>query len=111
MRSVVSVLALVLLGGCINGPVVIDGWEIGDPVNCGSEVACDEYVHTASKELDRAAPNHPPIVSIEVRYHARGGGRANLVVVLELRDGSTRAFGVAHVGIKPGLSILEPPLE
>jgi len=114
MRTSLAALALALLGGCANAPPVIDGWEIGEPVNCGSEVPCNQYAQAATNRLDRVAPGHAPIVSIEVRdqarIHARSGGSI-LVVVLRMADGSTRAFGVGHAGIEPGLAIFGPPLD
>jgi hypothetical protein len=114
VRIAVGMLVLALLGGCMDDPAgsVIDGWAIGEPVTCDEEFACDRFARAAITELDRRYPAHPPIVTAVVHRQARivprSGGEI-YVVVIELGDGSARAFGVGGSGIEPELVIFHPP--
>jgi len=109
----VAILAFVaMLAACAPaGPnQVVDGWPIGERLDCGAE--CETYLTVAEAGLDRRDPGHAPIVDVALHrqgtYELEGGGSylpvcsggsCPSVAVFRLSDGSIRAIGVGSPGI------------
>ena len=103
MRAVAALsLAVLTLGACMppaDGSV-IDGWELGERVDCAIPNSCADEFAVAAIGLDQTSQGHLPIVAFDLFkipmpiVHGPTG-----VVVLQLTDGSRRAFGVGHVGV------------
>jgi hypothetical protein len=112
-RSLVRLAGVALLAGLLGGcapaitPLVADGWEIGDPVDCTSNPECDAFVSAATIGLDRRDPQHARIASVHLHLQGKPGspvlqvcsGGCSVVAVLRLADGSIRAIGVGTPGI------------
>jgi hypothetical protein len=96
------VLALALFAACslapAGGPPVVDGYSLGDIAMC--EDGCQRFIDAGREWLDSEAPDHRPVVSVEVRWLGapilltRSGGNGDFVVVLHLDDDSMRAIMV-----------------
>lgn len=120
--TIVAILILVgLLSAC--GPAspdrVVDGWPIGERVDCSS-VDCASYLSVAAAGLDRRDLGHVPIA--DSTLHRQGtyelenggsylavcsGGSCPLVAVFTLSDGSNRAIGVGSPGISTELRVAD----
>ena len=114
-RTLVAfVLATLALAGCAapSAGSEIDDWQIGRPVDCSGELACDPFVTAGVRGYDQLHPKHAPIVEArlyeQARIVARSGGPI-LVVVIRLLDGSAHAIGVGHVGIERDLHVFRRP--
>lgn len=106
----VALLVVGFTSGCMLSPIgpTVDGWAIGDPVDCTRHEECDEFITAAINAFDRRDPGHRPIA--EVRLHDQGrpgapilhtcSGGCAVVAVFRLVDGSVRAIGVATPGIE-----------
>jgi hypothetical protein len=108
LKIVALSLGPVLLAACsvapTGGPPVVDGYPLGEIATC--EDGCQRFVDAGSQWLDREAPGHRQVVSVEVRWLGtpilltRSGGNGDFVVVLHLDDGSMRAiFVLCGVGL------------
>ena len=116
-RVVARVLILLLLAGLVAacGPAgadrVVDGWPIGERLEC-STAECESYLPVAEAGLRRRDFGHAEIV--DSALHKQGtyelengdsylpvcsGGSCPAVAVFTLSDGSTRAIGVGSPGI------------
>ena len=102
------ILGLGMVAACSLAPTadppVVDGYPLGDIATC--EGGCQRFVDAGREWLDREAPGHRPVASVEVRWLGsrilltRSGGNGDFVVVLRLDDDSTRAvFVLCGVGL------------
>jgi len=95
----------IALAAC--SPRYIDGWSVGSPSGCESDVHCDDLQAVATAGLDKKYPGHAPVRS--VRIHDEGPQRNGQVItrigawihvaVFNLADGSAHAIGVGYLGI------------
>ena len=107
--TVLSLVVLLLFTGCApRGPgLVVDGWAIGDEVDCASDLECRAFVPAATIGFDRRSPGHAPIMSVNLYQHGKPGepvlqvcsGGCPVVAVFRLFDGSIHAIGVGTPGI------------
>ena len=118
--SVVALLALAaLLAACAPADPdrVVDGWPIGERLDCGT-TDCASYLSVASGGLERRDRSSASIV--DSALHRQGtyeletggmylavcsGGQCPLVAVFTLSDGSIRAIGVGDPGISTELRV------
>ena len=102
-------LMSVAMSGCMMAPggSVIDGWSIGDPVDCARNDECDDFIPAAITGLGRRDPGHPAIVEVKLHHQGKPGqtilhtcsGGCPVVAVFQLIDGSLRAIGVGTPGV------------
>lgn len=90
---------------------VVDGWPVGDPLDCTTSGArCPELLAAATAGLGVRDPGHAPIVQATLHVEGvvfddkgnqilwtRSGACCN-VARFELADGSVRAMGVGYPG-------------
>ena len=89
------------------GGSVVDGWSIGDPVDCRQNDECEDFIPAAVAGLDRRDPGHPAIVDVRLHQQGKPGqpilqtcsGGCAVVAVFHLLDGSVRAIGVGTPGV------------
>lgn len=117
-RSAVRILLVATLvmgcGGSVAPDPVIDGWAVGEPLECVGEDAlrCPELLRVGLAELDRRSPGHgavataalhregvdvDPVTGDRILRTRSGGGLS--VLLITLVDGSTVAIGVGYPGI------------
>jgi len=91
---------------------VIDGWPIGNEVDCASRTDCGRLLWLARERLDQRNPGHAAVTRVSLNVEGslvdpvtgdqilltRSGG-APLIAVFELEDGSVTAIGVGYPGI------------
>jgi hypothetical protein len=106
--ALAGVLAVVALRS--PGATIVDGFPLGTRLECAT--ACSAVIDMATGALDARDPGHAPVVSA-VPYHDLdpcSDGTSPVpcvrdstltVVVFRLADGSTRAAGVACIGVAP----------
>lgn len=104
-----ALLVALLVGGCIPAaiPLVVDGWAIGDPVDCTADPECAAFVAAAMIGFDRRDPGHARIESVNLHHQGQPGspvlqecsGGCPVVAAFRLVDGSVRAVGVGTPGI------------
>ena len=115
-----AALAFATLAACslppTGGPPVVDGYPLGAIATC--ESGCQRFVDAGREWLDREAPSHRPVVSVEVRrlgspiLLTRSGGNGDFVVVLHLDDDSARAiFVLCGVGLDRDRCFTMPATE
>ena len=105
-------LALVLLAGVAVWAMdssyfgVVDGWPIGNEVNCSLEQRCDELLTAARTGLASRNPGHAEVVKQTLHEEGTHGnvlttrsGGCCWVARFRLADGSVRAIGVGYPGI------------
>jgi hypothetical protein len=91
---------------------LIDGWPVGDAIDCATRTDCALLLGLASEALDNRRPDHADVVAASL--HAEGlhtdpatgdrfimtrSGGGPSIAVFELADGTVRAIGVGYPGI------------
>ncbi len=115
-------LLALAIGVCGGGPVVVDGYRLGEPASC--QILCEDFGNEAIRWLDRVSPGRASIDRIELRASdirnangdrmllIRSGSRGDYIVVIHLADGSTRAVYVGcGIGIDPDRCFSADPNE
>lgn len=116
--ALVIAAVAVFVSGCgfVSGRPIsgstIDGWPIGQPLDCGVGrnrlPECDEFIPAAVVGFDRRDPGHVPIANTTL--YGQGDGLGNTVLltcsggcpviaVFQLVDGTVRAIGVGTPGV------------
>jgi hypothetical protein len=117
-----AALVAALLGGCSRpGPVLINGYPVGEPARCDD--GCARLREFATSWLDRSEPDHPPLDRIDVHvpdYRSKNGDRilltgsggASYIAVFVFENGSLSAVRVAcGIGPDPWPCLASPPMH
>ena len=104
-----SAMALVACAASDPRVTIVDGWSIGPEFRCDAQTNCEAFVDVATQALTSQEPGHPAIAHASVHQEGyypctEGGGITQItrsggwvpIVLLELEDGSRRAFGIAY---------------
>jgi len=114
-RAIVLLLVVLAVCGCSfleREPRVVDGWPIGDRVDCSARTDCGTLADTAAIELGRAEPDHAQVVDWtlhEETYYvdprtgdkilSTSSGACCSIWLATLADGRTVAVGVGYPGV------------
>ena len=114
-RTIALLILAVGLAGCSTlepQPRIVDGWAIGDPLDCTARADCQALADTAQIELGNAEPDHADVAGwglYDETYYvdpATGNkilstrsGSCCSVWLATLADGRTVAVGVGYPGI------------
>jgi hypothetical protein len=114
-RTIVLLILAVALAGCSTfepQPRIVDGWAIGDPLDCTARADCQTLAETARTELGNAEPDHAAVAGwglYDETYYvdpATGdkilstrSGSCCEVWLATLADGRTVAVGVGYPGV------------
>ena len=115
LAACLALLALgVLACGLLREPPdpVIDGWPVGDKVDCNERPDCDVLLRLARGRLDQRDPAHSAVARVTLydegtptdpvsgdRILLTRSGGAPSIAVFELEDGTVTAIGVGYPGI------------
>jgi hypothetical protein len=127
MRGLITiVLTAVIATACGSldvDPPVIDGWAVGDALDCSASPDCGRLAMVALLELDRSEPDHAAAVAWSIHREGqyrdrrtgnrilptRSGGAPDILVVT-LADGRTVAIGVGYLGVsREPIAVREGP--
>jgi hypothetical protein len=108
-RTFGALLLIVLLAACslTPRPTAVDGWPIGEEMQCHNDPGCEAIYFSAFKAaqewLDRTSPEHASILEGHVyplKDPLRTSGGALYYVLLKLGDGSTEPIQITCNGLR-----------
>jgi hypothetical protein len=125
LLGVVLRLPLTACGASASAPPIIDGWSVGEAVDCAAEHDCATMLATALAKLEETEPGHAEVVRSELHregYYldrrtgskilATTSGGGCTIVVLEISGGRTSAIGVCYPGVsRTPMAFREGPAE
>jgi hypothetical protein len=125
LLGVILCLPVAACGAGASAPPIIDGWSVGEAVDCAAEHDCATMLTTALAKLDETEPGHGQVVRSELHRESyyldrrtgnkilattSGGGCS--IVVLEISGGRTSAIGVCYPGVsRIPMAFREGPAE